>query len=59
MLLEEGRCPRQARLAEEEEEEDEVSGNSWGGIQELAGKAQVQGWAMGCRGLSAWLAWRD
>ena len=38
-----GEVPRQVRLIEEEEEaeENEVFGGSWGGIQELVGEAQA------------------
>ena len=61
MLWEEERQPRQVRLLEEEEEmdESEVSINSGGDTQVLAGEAQVQALAMGDQGPSAWPAWRD
>ena len=49
------------RLLEEEEEvdESEVAGDSWGDAQVLAGEAQAQVWVMGDQGPSAWPAWRD
>ena len=52
MLWEEERHPWQVWLLEEEEEveESEVSINSWGDTQVLAGEAQAQAWAMGDQG---------
>ena len=45
------------QLLEEEEDESTVAGDSWGDTQVLAGKVQVQVWAMGDQGPSTWPAW--